>query len=59
MNKRTLFTILLSLATMTGLPQEIKMNETTINDYIPMLFQLGEYYSLCMGSEAQANLLGE
>jgi hypothetical protein len=39
MNKQTLFTILLSLATMTGLAQEIKMNETTINDYIPMLNQ--------------------
>ena len=41
MNKQTLFTILLSLATMTGLAQEIKMNETTINDYIPMLNQKG------------------
>jgi biotin operon repressor len=41
MNKQTIITILLALVTVTGLAQEIKMNETTINDYIPMLNQKG------------------
>ena len=36
MNK-TIITILLALVAMTGLAQEIKKNETTINDYIPLL----------------------
>ena len=37
MNKQTIITMLLALVTMTGLAQEIKKNETTINDYIPLL----------------------
>ena len=41
MNKRTIITIMLALVAMAGLAQEIKMNETTINDYIPMLNQKG------------------
>jgi len=39
MNKRTIITIMFALVAMTGLAQEIKMNETTINDYISMLNQ--------------------
>ena len=41
MNKKTIITILLTLVAMAGVAQEIKMNETTINDYIPMLNQKG------------------
>ena len=41
MNKKTIITIMLTLVTMTGQAQEIKMNEATINDYIPMLNQKG------------------
>ena len=41
MNKKTIITILLALVTVTGQAQEIKMNEVTINDYIPMLNQKG------------------
>ena len=41
MNKKTIITIMLALVTMTGKAQEIKMNEATINDYIPMLNQKG------------------
>ena len=37
MNKKTVITILFALVAMTGQGQEIKMNETTISDYIPML----------------------
>ena len=37
MSKKAIITILLVLVAMTGQAQEIKMNETTINDYIPML----------------------
>ena len=37
MNKKTFITMMLALVAMTGQAQEIKMNETTINDYIPML----------------------
>ena len=37
MNKQTIITMMLALVTMTGLAQEIKKNETTINDYIPLL----------------------
>ena len=37
MNKKTFITMMLALVTMMGQAQEIKMNETTINDYIPML----------------------
>ena len=37
MYKKSITTILLALVTMTGLAQEIKKNETTINDYIPLL----------------------
>ena len=33
--------MILALVTMMGQAQEIKMNETTINDYIPMLNQKG------------------
>ena len=39
--KKTIITILLAIVAMAGLAQEIKMNETTINDYIPMLNQKG------------------
>ena len=35
--KKTIITILLAIVAMAGLAQEIKMNETTINDYIPLL----------------------
>ena len=41
MNKKTLITTLLVLVAMAGQTQEIKMNEATINDYIPMLNQKG------------------
>ena len=41
MNKKTIITTLFALIAMAGLAQEIKMNETTINDYIPMLNQKG------------------
>ena len=37
MNKQTIITILLALVTIVVQAQEIKMNETTIDDYIPML----------------------
>ena len=37
MNKKIFITMMLALVTMAGQAQEIKMNETTINDYIPML----------------------
>ena len=37
MKKKTIITMILALVTMMGQEQEIKMNETTINDYIPML----------------------
>ena len=40
-NKKTIITILFALVAMMGQAQEIKMNETTINDYIPMLNQKG------------------
>ena len=35
--KKSIITMMLALVTMAGQAQEIKMNETTINDYIPML----------------------
>ena len=35
--KKTFITALLAIVAMAGLAQEIKMNETTINDYIPLL----------------------
>ena len=41
MNKKTIITMMFALVAMAGLAQEIKMNETTINDYIPMLNQKG------------------
>ena len=41
MNKQTIITPLLALVALAGQAQEIKMNETTINDYIPMLNQKG------------------
>ena len=37
MNKKTIITALLALVTLTGWAQEIKMNEPSLNDYIPML----------------------
>lgn len=37
MNKRTIITALLTLVAMTGWSQEIKMNESSFNDYIPLL----------------------
>ena len=37
MNKKIFITMMLALVTVTGQAQEIKMNEVTINDYIPML----------------------
>ena len=37
MNKRTIITILFALVAMARQAQEIKMNETTISDYIPLL----------------------
>ncbi len=37
MNKKTIIMIMLTLVTMAGQAQEIKKNETTINDYIPLL----------------------
>ena len=40
-NKKAIITLLFVLIAMAGLAQEIKMNETTINDYIPMLNQKG------------------
>ena len=41
MNKQTIITIMLVLVAVVGQAQEIKMNEATINDYIPMLNQKG------------------
>ena len=41
MNKKSIITMMLALVTMAGQAQEIKMNEATINDYIPMLNQKG------------------
>lgn len=37
MYKKTIITTLLALVAMAGLAQEIKMNETAISDYIPLL----------------------
>ena len=37
MNKQTIITALLALATLTALGQEIKMNEPSISDYLPLL----------------------
>ena len=37
MNKQAIITILFSLVALSGQGQEIKKNETTINDYIPLL----------------------
>ena len=41
MNKQNIITIMFALITLEGLAQEIKMNETTINDYISRLNQKG------------------
>ena len=41
MNKKAFISMMLALVAMAGVAQEIKMNETTINDYIPMLNQKG------------------
>ena len=37
MNKKTIITMILALVAMVGHAQEIKMNESAINDYIPLL----------------------
>ena len=37
MNKKAFISMMLALVSMTGLAQEIKMNETAISDYIPLL----------------------
>ena len=37
MSKKTIITMMLAFFALAGWAQEIKMNETTINDYIPML----------------------
>ncbi|MBQ9640903.1 MAG: DUF5041 domain-containing protein [Bacteroidaceae bacterium] len=37
MNKKSIITVLLALATLTALGQEIKMNEPSISDYLPLL----------------------
>ncbi len=37
MNKKTIITTLFVLVALSGQGQEIKKNETTINDYIPLL----------------------
>ena len=41
MNKKAFISMMLALVAVVGQAQEIKMNETTINDYIPMLNQKG------------------
>ena len=41
MKQAKLLFLLITLVAMAGLAQEIKMNETTINDYISMLNQKG------------------
>ena len=41
MKQAKLLFLLIALVAMAGLAQEIKMNETTINDYISMLNQKG------------------
>lgn len=49
--QRTIITALLALVALTGWAQEIKMNETTINDYIPMLNAKGyQAYSFDVSS---------
>ena len=37
MNKKTIITALLALITMAGQAQEIKMNESSISAYLPLL----------------------
>ena len=41
MIKKAIITILFVFVAVVGQAQEIKMNEATINDYIPMLNQKG------------------
>ena len=41
MNKQIIITILLALVAVAGQAQEIKMNEPSLNDYIPMLNAMG------------------
>ena len=41
MNKKAFISMMLTLVAVVGQAQEIKMNEATINDYIPMLNQKG------------------
>ena len=37
MNKKTIITALLTLVSLTGWAQEIKMNEASFSDYLPLL----------------------
>ena len=37
MNKQIIITLLIALVAMAGYSQELKINEPTINDYIPLL----------------------
>ena len=37
MNKKSIITTLLALVAMAGQAQEIRMNEPTISDYLPLL----------------------
>ena len=41
MNRKTIIATLLALVAMAGQAQEIKMNEPSLNDYIPMLNAMG------------------
>ncbi|MEE1309541.1 MAG: hypothetical protein UHJ41_05535, partial [Bacteroidaceae bacterium] len=41
MNKQAIITIMLAIVCMTGQAQEIKMNESSINDYLPLLHAKG------------------
>ena len=54
---RTIITIILALVAMTGLAQEIKMNETAISDYIPLLNAKGyQAYSFDVSAIKGRNL---
>ena len=56
MNK-TIITLLLALVAMAGYSQELKMNEPTINDYIPLLNAKGyKAYSFDVSSIKGRNL---
>jgi hypothetical protein len=43
MNKQTIITIFLALLALTATAQEIKMNEASINDYLPLLKAKGYF----------------